>query len=120
MSNIVETIYANINHDENNKKLFCDVLNNAKEQNRLQNRFIDGLYFIVETGGYITFNDDFLNSVVKLLDNMLPYPDEQWVYWWVFDTKFGEITPNATRYEKTYCIKTPEDLWDFCYNKYED
>jgi hypothetical protein len=51
---------------------------------------------------------------------MLPYPDEQWVYWWVFDTKFGEITPNATRYEKTHCIKTPEDLWDFCYNKYED
>ena len=47
---------------------------------------------------------------------MLPYPEENWVQWYVESSDCGIKECKAAVDGVEYKITTPEELWDFCYN----
>lgn len=121
MSSPIENVYSVINKQETDKKLFCDLLHAFFNDHENEKIFISGLKKLLSIyQPYLYFDKKITYPLYNILNNMLPYPEESWVQWYVESSDCGIKECKAAIDGVEYKIITPEDLWDFCYdiNKY--
>ena len=107
------------------KKEFCTIIENIKKQMEIDDKFQDATKAIdvLEQGFYYNY-ELVLGSLIDLLEIALSgekYKQDEWVSWWIYETDFGRHTNIVTTQDdKDYKLKTPEDLWDFVHDDYDN
>jgi hypothetical protein len=97
-----------------NKKEFCDVIQDLKENEEFINKINDVFNeFRNESNIFATGLE---NTVVKLLEIMFEDTENQWIAYWIWERWFGEDYEigDVTEADGTVIpLRTAEDLYDF-------
>lgn len=97
-----------------NKKEFCDVIRDLKENEEFINKINDVFNeFRNESNIFATGLE---NTVVKLLEIMFEDTENQWIAYWIWERCFGEDYKigDVTEADGTVIpLRTAEDLYDF-------
>jgi len=99
------------------KKKFCEILEQIKEQEKIDEEFSKALETVCDS--WCIYNTK--NKIYKVLWDLLKeiFGDkEDWMSWWVYEDVEKVITYNNSK--KQTILKTPEQLYDFLINNMKE
>ena len=101
------------------KELFIKIMNDVELQHKKDESFDNAVKELSVLGDGFLYNYDLVeHHLIDILERVLN--NEEWVTWWMYDTKFGESKPIVGFNDVKYQLKTSSDLWDFVHENFEN
>ncbi len=99
------------------KKKFCEILQQIKEQEKIDTDFSKALETVCDSWCIYGTNNKIYKALWDLLKDI--FEDEgEWISWWMYEDVEKVVTYKDSK--KKTILKTPEQLYDFLIKNMEE